>query len=104
MWHVSKAAIAIVIFFFWLSVPAQAQQANCGDRATMMMNLAEKWQETRQAIGLVSPTAMVEIFANLETGTWSFLYTGANGLMCLITSGKGYQHMDAEPEAQGSAL
>jgi hypothetical protein len=57
-----------------------------------MINLAERYGETRQGMGLVSPSNNVmEIWANLETGSWTLTATSPGGPTCLVASGDGYQ-------------
>ena len=71
---------------------AAAAQQNCAPHDVVMINLAERYGETRQGMGLVSPSSNVmEIWANLETGSWTLTATTAGGPTCLVASGEGYQ-------------
>ncbi|WP_333713164.1 hypothetical protein [Yoonia sp.] len=69
----------------------QVQAAPCADHATVVATLAQTYGETRQAIGLASDNAVVEVFASLETGTWTITVTQPGGPTCLAASGQAYQ-------------
>lgn len=70
--------------------PVIAQQ-NCGPRDAVIERLAEGYGETRQAIGLGANNTVMEVFASLETGTWTITVTNPNGLMCLAASGQAFE-------------
>ena len=71
--------------------PAQAQVNNCGEHATIVQRLAERWGETRQSMGLAANNAMIEVFASEATGTWTITVTTPGGPTCLIASGDAFQ-------------
>jgi hypothetical protein len=77
---------------------AQAQTGNCADHAQVVERLAERYGETRQSIGLDSDNAMVEVFASMDTGSWTIAVTKPGGLTCLVAAGQAYQHVN-EPLA-----
>lgn len=70
---------------------ALSDTPHCADHAHVVERLATGYGETRQSIGVGSDNSMVEIFASLETGTWTIAVTHAGGLTCLVASGNGYQ-------------
>lgn len=84
---------------------AFAQGANCGDRDTVIERLAEGYGETRQSVGLAPNNSVVEVYASLETGTWTITVTNAAGITCLVASGQAYEatHEEVTP-AKGTAL
>jgi hypothetical protein len=50
---------------------ASAQTRNCADHAMVVERLASGYGETRQSIGLGADNTVVEVFASLDTGTWT---------------------------------
>ena len=74
-----------------LSATAEAQGAVCGPRDRVVAHLAENYGESRQSAGLAGTTALVEVFANLDTGSWTITVTRPDGSMCLMASGEGFQ-------------
>lgn len=70
---------------------ANAQTRACGERAHVMERLADRYGETRQSIGLGANNQVVEVFASLETGTWTITVTNPQGRMCLVASGQAYE-------------
>ena len=69
--------------------PAPAAPA-CGPRGALIERLAERFGETRRAMGLAAAGAM-EVFANAETGTWTITVTRPDGRMCLVASGRHWE-------------
>jgi hypothetical protein len=63
----------------------------CDSRASVTALLADRYGETLQAMGLAGDTAVMELFASGTTGTWSITMTLADGQMCLMASGSGYE-------------
>ncbi len=77
----------------------QAQaQGNCADHATVVERLGERYGESRQSIGLASDNAVVEVFASMETGSWTITVTRPGGPTCLVAAGQAYQYLN-EPLA-----
>jgi hypothetical protein len=70
--------------------------ANCAERSVVLNELASKYRETRRAMGFAAETAVMEMFASVETGTWTVTVTTPDGTTCLIASGTGF-----EPLADG---
>lgn len=70
---------------------ATAQSRNCAPHAMVVERLATGYGETRQSIGVGSDNTVVEVFASLETGTWTITVTQAGGPTCLVASGQAYQ-------------
>lgn len=84
--------------------PIQAQSRNCADHAMIVERLASGYGETRQSIGIGSDNTVVEVFASLETGTWTIVVTRAGGPSCLVASGEAFQVMaEALPNTDSGA-
>ncbi|MCT4607682.1 MAG: hypothetical protein N4A70_00590 [Pelagimonas sp.] len=73
-------------------VEAQGAQ-NCAPRDTVVERLASKYGESRQSMGLGSNNAVMEVFASLESGSWTITVTMANGVTCLVASGQAFEEL-----------
>ena len=73
---------------------AMAQTQNCAKRDSVLERLAERYGESRQSIGMAPQGRVVEVFASLETGTWTITVTMPNGVTCLVASGQSYEALD----------
>jgi hypothetical protein len=76
--------------------PVLAQQANrnCAAHAMVVERLASGYGESRQSIALGANNTVVEVFASLETGTWTITVTVPGGPTCLVASGVAYEQVD----------
>lgn len=83
-----------------LTVNAQAQR--CGERTAIIEKLTKTYGESRQSMGLAANNAVIETFASEETGTWTIVVTGTNGLTCLVASGQAYEHLAEALPAAGT--
>ena len=80
-------------------------RANCADRETVVERLASNYGESRQSIGLAPNNNVVEVFASIETGTWTITVTNASGVTCLVASGQAFEATDEDlTPAKGVAL
>ena len=70
---------------------ATAQSGNCANHASVVERLASGYGESRQSIGLGADNTVVEVFASLDTGTWTIAVTQPGGLTCLVASGGAFQ-------------
>ncbi len=77
----------------------QAQGGNCATHAQVVERLAERYGESRQSIGLGNDNAVVEVFASMDTGSWTITVTQPGGPTCLVAAGQAYQYVN-EPLAQ----
>jgi hypothetical protein len=88
-------------FTFTTHAVAQAQFAMCGERAAIVAQLKTKYQESRQAVGLISNNGAAELYVS-EKGTWTMLVTLASGKSCIIAAGHSW---DSSPTlAQGTGI
>lgn len=86
-----------------LSVPAAAQTAaNCAPREIVVERLASKYGESRQSMGLGANNAVIEVFASLETGTWTITVTSVHGMTCLVASGQAFEELAEALPAKGN--
>ena len=70
-----------------------AQSANCAPRDQVVERLAAKYGESRQSMGLGGNNSVVEVFASLETGTWTITVTTTAGITCLVASGQAFEEL-----------
>jgi hypothetical protein len=80
---------------------ALAQGPQCAPRDQVMDLLATKYGETRQGMGIANNSAVMEVFASDNTGTWTITVSSPDGIMCLVASGQGYEKMADELPAKG---
>ena len=66
-------------------------QSQCAPHADVMARLATGYGETRQAIALAANGTIMEIYANLDSRTWTITVTTAGGPTCLVAAGHEYQ-------------
>lgn len=74
---------------------------NCAERARVIERLAEGYGETRQSIGLGANNSVIEVFASLETGTWTITVTAPSGITCLVASGQAFENLAEELRPAG---
>lgn len=94
------AAIALAAAAF-LPTTTLAQGQNCSNREQVVERLSEKYGESRQSIGMAPKGRVVEVYASLETGTWTITVTSPNGVTCLVASGQSFENLDEPVEPAG---
>ncbi|MBL4812147.1 MAG: hypothetical protein JKX69_07290 [Rhodobacteraceae bacterium] len=72
---------------------AAAQSLSCDAHATVVTRLAAGYGESRQSIALGANNTVVEIFASLDTGTWTITVTQPGGPTCLVAAGQAFEHV-----------
>lgn len=87
---------ACLVITFALTQVATAQTRNCAAREVVIDTLATKYGETRQSIGLSASGAIVEVFASIQTGTWTITVTSPAGVTCLMASGRAFDPLDEQ--------
>ncbi|MDF0602284.1 hypothetical protein P1J78_16205 [Psychromarinibacter sp. C21-152] len=93
-------ALFLVVGAGALAAPAAAQR-NCAERQTVIDRLAEGYGESRQSIGIGANNSVVEVFASIETGTWTITVTMPDGTTCLVASGQAFERLDEVPRPAG---
>jgi hypothetical protein len=74
----------------------------CAARDAVLARLAETYGETRRSLGVAANSAVVEVFASDQTGTWTITVTAPNGITCLVASGDSFETMVELPVVLGS--
>lgn len=73
----------------------------CDSREAVTALLADRYGETRRAVGIAGQSAVMEVYASDTTGTWSITMTLPDGMMCLMASGSNYETLTGELPAKG---
>lgn len=97
----ARTAILTWVTALGIASAAAAQSQNCGQRAAVIATLADRYGESRQSIGMATEGRVVEVFASLETGTWTITITLPNGMTCLVASGQSYENLDEPLQPAG---
>lgn len=84
-----------------LFLAEQADSAECAPRDQVLMALAERYGEAREAVGLASNGAVIEVYASSATGTWTITATLASGVTCLVASGQNFERLSKAPPPAG---
>lgn len=92
----TKVNVALLSAGFLLAAATlvDAQQLeHCAPRDAVVERLAAKYGETRQSMGLGSNNAVMEVFASIESGSWTITVTMTNGMTCLVASGQAFEEL-----------
>ncbi len=81
--------------------PVTAQSATCAPRENIIEQLSERFGEARQSIGMASGNRVVEMYASVETGTWTLTMTLPDGRTCIIGAGQSFERLDEEATPAG---
>ena len=79
---------------------ATQAQTQCGSRGMVLETLANRYGESRQAIGLAGNSTVMELFAS-ETGSWTITATMPDGIVCLLASGESFEALREPLPAKG---
>lgn len=90
----SAGALALLAMPFVItSHPAQTQSAQqpptCGVRSEVVASLGTQYLETQQAVGVVDPDTLVEVFVS-KRGSWTIVATDTQGMSCIVFYGEGW--------------
>lgn len=98
--------LSVLGFTFGLmpAAPVAAQTRNCAPRKVVIERLAEKYGESRQAIGIGQQGMVMETFASAESGSWTITVTMPTGMTCLMASGQSFEALaEAIPTVDNDA-
>lgn len=89
------AALAVISV-----APAAAQQAPvCMERPAILKLIEELFEQQRRVTALTADgSAIIELWANEESGMWVIVGTTPDGTTCVILEGRGFEVADAQPE------
>ena len=77
----------------FMVVTSVAIVGTCGPRGIMVEKLGEVYGEVSRGGGLTNgrPIALVELYVNEETGTWTLVRTYPNGIACIMVAGNNWR-------------
>lgn len=73
---------------------AHAQTRNCAAHQAVVERLADRYGESRQSIGIGTDNSVIEVFASIDTGTWTITMTRPGGPTCLVAAGQSFQQLN----------
>jgi hypothetical protein len=84
----------ILLIFALMSVAsvasvAQVQGAQCAPWSNLSAYLTDTYGEAVTFQGQASATAVMQVWVNPATGTWTVIYMGADQSSCIAASGQG---------------
>lgn len=91
------ASLALLLTLF--TSPTEAQQGQCFPKEAVVQNLGKEYGETPIWEG-VNPQALIQIFVNQETRSWTIVGITPQGLACLLSSGDGWEPIPYVPYAK----
>ena len=84
----ASAAASLMLF---TGPAATTTEANlCAERTEMVKSLAEQFKENPAAVGVINPSAVIEVFVS-QDGSWTILATGTDGKSCVLSAGFGWE-------------
>lgn len=87
-----------------IATSTSAQPNNCAEHRMVVERLASGYGESRQSIGIGADNTVVEVFASLDTGTWTITVTAPGGPTCMVASGAAFQVLaEALPNTDSGA-
>ena len=100
----TRTYFALSLGFAGLILATQASHAapQCGQRTTVLAQLAERYGELRRGMGLAANNGVMELFASGDSGSWTITVTLPNGMTCLVASGEGFEAISEELPAKGA--
>jgi hypothetical protein len=69
----------------------------CGDRDAIVADLAARYDEAAQSVGLSTSGQVLEIYASAQ-GTWTALLSTPEGTACIVAYGEAWESL-VEPPA-----
>ncbi|MBT8459080.1 MAG: hypothetical protein KJN60_05375 [Boseongicola sp.] len=98
----TRLLTAMAAFLTIITAQTAIAEPNCGPRAAVIAHLGENFGETRQSIGIGQEGRVVEVFASLETGTWTITVTLPDGTTCLVAAGRAFELLAEAPIPSGT--
>jgi hypothetical protein len=74
----------------------------CALRPQVLETLAQKYGESRRAMGIAADQTVMELFASAESGSWTLTVTLPTGMTCLVAAGQNYEAVAEELPARGN--
>lgn len=91
-----KTVFAAAAFAALTALPVNAAP-NCASVAQVIELLALGYGESPVASGLDERGALIQMWVNVETGSWTVTGTGPSGTSCILAQGEGGGFQAPEP-------
>lgn len=88
---ICMVVVLFVVLFMLSAQIANAQPPGCNDRDALIANLQRGYGESRQTVALDAAGRLIEVLANLTTGSWTAVMTTADGVSCIVASGYEFE-------------
>jgi hypothetical protein len=97
------AAVLLTATLSLTTSASAGQPANCGPRAALLKQLANKYSEAPVAVGLSNSGALVEVLTSERGDTWTILVSKPDGTSCLVAAGQEWQALKHVASSDPSA-
>lgn len=77
-------------------------QPVCADRAELLAQLAQRFNETPVGVGVTAQGSVVELFVSPAGGTWTIVVTLPSNTSCLVGAGESWQPAPPRPPGRGT--
>jgi hypothetical protein len=88
-------AILCLLGIITFTYPAWGQELPCFPRDDAVNQLAEKYGESPRFAAVTNKGALMEIFVNDISGTYTITFSRSPITLCLIDAGEGWHETDA---------
>lgn len=93
-----KTLILSLLLTVLLSTQAQAQRTPCAARHLVVEKLGSKYGEYQKSVGIAANGALLEIWVNEDTGTFTIIRTSPTMISCFVASGTHYSKGVKQPK------
>ncbi len=90
-WLIRGVIILAVGMAVLASAGLASAQSLCGDRETLLAQLARQYNETIIAVALTSTGGMLEILATKDGATWTLIVTKPPNGTCIFGAGENWR-------------
>jgi hypothetical protein len=91
----SRLRLLAFAFLAFGASDAGAQMV-CGQRASIIESLDQKYKERPNAFGISGEKTLFELFTS-EGGSWTILMTRPGGVSCIMAVGQSWEEFPAPP-------
>jgi hypothetical protein len=68
----------------------------CADYAEVRRQLGTRYGEAPVSMGLQADGRLVQVFASLQSGSWTIVTTAPSGLACIVAAGRSWESLPAK--------
>ena len=93
-WMIRSVIALAVVMALLSSVGLASAQRLCGNRETLLAQLAKKYNEAPIAVAITSTGGLLEIFATKDGATWTLLVTKPPHGTCVFGAGENWRPVE----------